>query len=159
MQHRFLTQLWPRQEFSLYPASEQFPIPGFKVLRQGADDCVTVVGAGITLHEALQAADQLKAKGKAIRVIDLYCVKPLDGKATADEFRATAGRLVTVEDHRPEGGVGEAVLAALAEAGEAPAKLRLLAVREMPHSGKPDELIAALGISARHIVAAVNEIA
>lgn len=143
----------------LYPASEQFPIPGFKVLRQGADDCVTVVGAGITLHEALQAADQLKAKGKAIRVIDLYCVKPLDGKAIADELRATAGRLVTVEDHRPEGGIGEAVLAALAEAGEAPAKSRLLAVREMPHSGKPDELIDAFGISARHIVAAVNEIA
>ena len=143
----------------LYAASEQFPIPGFKVHRQGADDCVTVVGTGITLHEALQAADQLKAEGKAIRVIDLYCVKPLDGKAIADELRATAGRLVTVEDHRPEGGVGEAVLAALAEAGAAPAKLRLLAVREMPHSGKPDELIDALGISARHIVAAVNEIA
>lgn len=142
----------------LYAASEQFPIPGFKVLRQGADDCVTVVGAGITLHEALQAADQLRAEGKAIRVIDLYCVKPLDGKAIADELRETAGRLVTVEDHRPEGGIGEAVLAALAEAGEAPAKLRLLAVREMPHSGKPDELIDALGISARHIVAAVNEI-
>lgn len=143
----------------IYSTSESFPIPGFKVVRQSGNDCATVIGAGITLHEALKAADQLKSQGKAIRVIDLYCVKPLDGNAIADQLRATAGRLVTVEDHWAEGGIGEAVLAALAEAGEAPSKSRLLAVREMPHSGKPDELIDAFGISARHILAAVNEIA
>lgn len=143
----------------IYSASEQFPIPGFKVIRQSGNDCATVIGAGITLHEALKAADQLKSQGRAIRVIDLYCVKPLDGKAIANQLRSTAGRLVTVEDHWPEGGIGEAVLSALAAVGEAPAKSRLLAVREMPHSGKPDELMDAFGISARHIAAAVNEVA
>ena len=142
----------------LYSKDEKFPIPGFKVLRQSAQDRATVIGAGITLHEALKAADELKAKGTAIRVIDLYCVKPIDGKALAEQVNATGGRLVTVEDHWPEGGVGEAVLAALASAGVAPSKSRLLAVTGMPHSGKPEELIDAFGISARHIVEAVASI-
>lgn len=143
----------------LYSKDEQFPVPGFKVPRQSGHDCAMVIGAGITLHEALKAAAQLESQGKAIRVIDLYCVKPLDGKALVEQLRQARGRLVTVEDHWPEGGIGEAVLAALAQAGEMPARSRLLAVREMPHSGKPEELIDAFGISARHIVAAVNEIA
>jgi transketolase len=143
----------------LYSKEEKFPIPGFKVLRQSGQDRATVIGAGITLHEALKAADELKAKGTAIRVIDLYCVKPIDGKALAEQVKATGGRLVTVEDHWPEGGVGEAVLAALASAGAAPSKSRLLAVTGMPHSGKPEELIDAFGISARHIVEAVASIA
>jgi transketolase len=119
---------------------------------------VTVVGAGITLHEALKAADQLKSQGTAIRVIDLYCIKPIDGKALGEQIKATGGRLVTVEDHWPEGGLGEAVLTALAEAGAAPSKFKLLAVNGMPHSGKPDELVDAFGISARHIVEAVKEV-
>jgi transketolase len=118
-----------------------------------------VIGAGITLHEALKAADELKGQGTAIRVIDLYCVKPLDGKAMAEQINATAGRVVTVEDHWPEGGIGEAVLSALAKAGVAPTKSRLLAVNGMPHSGKPEELIDAFGISAKHIATAVREIA
>lgn len=143
----------------LYSKDEKFPIPGFKVLRQSAQDRATVIGAGITLHEALKAADELKAKGTAIRVIDLYCVKPIDGKALAEQVNATGGRLVTVEDHWPEGGVGEAVLAALASAGAALSKSKLLAVTGMPHSGKPEELIDAFGISARHIVEAVASIA
>lgn len=143
----------------LYSPHEQFPVPGFKVLRQSSRDYVTVVGAGITLHEALKAATQLESQGKAIRVIDLYCVKPIDGPALASHLEATGGRLVTVEDHWSEGGIGEAVLAALAEAGDVAVKSRLLAVREMPHSGKADELVDAFGISARHVVAAVNEIA
>ena len=105
-----------------------FPIPGFKVVRHSPQDKVTVIGAGITLHEALKAADELKGKGTAIRVIDLYCVKPIDGKALAEHVKATGGKLVTVEDHWPEGGVGEAVLAALASAGVAPTKSKLLAV-------------------------------
>jgi transketolase len=142
----------------LYSKDEKFPLPGFKVPRQSAQDKVTVVGAGITLHEALKAADQLKAQGTAIRVIDLYCIKPIDGKALAEQIKATGGRLVTVEDHWPEGGVGEAVLTALAEAGAAPSKFKLLAVNGMPHSGKPDELVDAFGISARHIVDAVKEV-
>jgi transketolase len=143
----------------LYSKEEKFPVPGFKVPRKSPQDRVTVIGAGITVHEALKAADELKSQGTAIRVIDLYCVKPLDGKALAAEISATGGRLVTVEDHWAEGGIGEAVLSALAQAGATPSKFRLLAVREMPHSGKPDELVDAFGISARHIAEAVREIA
>ena len=143
----------------LYSKDEKFPVPGFKVPRQSAQDRVTVIGAGVTLHEALKAADELKSQGIAIRVIDLYCVKPLDGKALAQQIGATGGRLLTVEDHWPEGGIGEAVLAALAQAGATPSKYRMLAVRDMPHSGKPDELVDAFGISARHIAAGVREIA
>src|SRR5579862_1638882 len=142
----------------LYSKDEKFPIPGFKVLRQNAQDKVTVIGAGITVHEALNAADELKAQGTSIRVIDLYCVKPVDGTALPREIGATNGKLITVEDHWPEGGVGEAVLSALAQAGTAPSKFRLLAVNGMPHSGKPEELVDAFGISARDIAAAVREI-
>lgn len=140
----------------LYSKDEQFPVPGFKVPRHSASDKVTVIGAGITVHEALKAADQLKSQGTAIRVIDLYCVKPIDGKALASEIAATGGKLITVEDHWAEGGIGEAVLSALAQAGAAPSKYRMLAVRDMPHSGKPEELVDAFGISARHIVEAVR---
>ena len=143
----------------LYKNDEKFPVPGFKIAHQSAQDKVTVIGAGITLHEALKAAEQLKSQGTAIRVIDLYCVKPIDGKALAEQIAATGGRLVTVEDHWPEGGIGEAVLSALAEAGAAPAKFKMLAVRDMPHSGKPEELVDAFGISARHIMEAVRAIA
>lgn len=142
----------------LYSKDEKFPIPGFKVLRQSTQDKVTVIGAGVTLHEALKAADQLKAEGTAVRVIDLYCVKPIDGKELVKEIAATGGRLITVEDHWAEGGIGEAVLSTLAQAGVAPAKSQFLAVREMPHSGNPDELLDAFGISARHIVEAVRAI-
>jgi transketolase len=143
----------------VYSKDDKFPVPGFKVLRQSAQDRVTVIGAGVTLHEALKAAEQLQSQGTAIRVIDLYCVKPIDGKAIAAQIGATGGRLVTVEDHWPEGGIGEAVLAALAQCGVAPAKFGLLAVNGMPHSGKPDELLDAFGISARHIANAVREMA
>ena len=143
----------------LYSKDEKFPVPGFKVLRQSAQDKVTVIGAGVTLHEALKAADQLKSEGIPVRVIDLYCVKPIDGKAVAEQITATGGRLITVEDHWPEGGIGEAVLSALAQVGTVPAKSRLIAVRDMPHSGKPDELVDAFGISARHIAEAVRAIA
>jgi transketolase len=143
----------------LYGKDESFPVPGFKVLRKSDQDKATVIGAGITLHEALKAADQLKSTGTAVRVIDLYCVKPLDGKALAAEIAATDGRLITVEDHWAEGGIGEAVLATLAQANASPSRSQLLAVRNMPHSGKPDELIDAFGISAKHIVEAVNAIA
>jgi transketolase len=142
----------------LYSKDEKFPVPGFKILRSSPQDRVTVIGAGITVHEALKAADELKTQGTAVRVIDLYCVKPVDGKALAAEIGATGGRLVTVEDHWPEGGVGEAVLSGLAHAGAAPSKSRQLAVTGMPHSGKPEELLDAFGISARHIAEAVREI-
>ena len=143
----------------LYSKDEKFLVPGLKVLRKSADDRVTVIGAGITVHEALKAADDLKREGTPIRVVDLYCLKPVDGKALAAEIAGTGGRLVSVEDHWPEGGLGEAVLSALAQAGSAPSKYCMLAVRNTPHSGKSVELVEAFGISARHIALAVNEIA
>jgi transketolase len=142
----------------IYSKDEKFPLPGFKVLRKSDQDKVTVIGAAVTLHEALKAADELKKSGTNIRVIDLYCVKPIDGKAIAAEIAATGGKLITVEDHWPEGGIGEAVLSALASVGAAPTKFKLMAVNGMPHSGKPEELVDAFGISARDIADAVKAI-
>jgi transketolase len=141
----------------IYTAEEKFPIPGLKVLRQSAKDRVTVIGAGVTLYEALKASDQLSARGVAVRVIDLYCVKPLDVEALLANVRATGGRLVTVEDHYHEGGLGEAVITALAEAG-VPLSVRRLAVDRVPHSGKEAELLEAFGISAKHVVEAVDDL-
>jgi transketolase len=137
----------------LYGPDEEFPVGGSKTLREGDD--VTIVGAGITLHEALKAADQLDGEGISARVIDLYSVKPVD----ADTLRAAArdtGCIVTVEDHWAEGGLGEAVLAALADS-ERP-RIALLAVRELPGSGKPAELLAAAGIDADHIAEAARSL-
>ena len=143
----------------LYSKDEKFPVPGFKVQRQSGRDRVTVIGAGVTLNEALKAADDLKAKGTAVRVIDLYCVKPIVGEALDEQIKATDGKLVVVEDHWAEGGVGEAVLSALARAGAAPRKYRHLAVTHMPHSGKEKELLEIFGISADHIGEAVRSLA
>jgi transketolase len=141
----------------IYDAKETFAVGGSKVVRGGgADDKVAVVGAGITLHEAIKAADELAQAGTKVRVIDAYTVKPIDGATIAAAARATGGRIVVVEDHWAWGGLGDAVLAALAEAGVAGLRYRHLAVREMPGSGKPFELLDAAGISARHIVTAVR---
>ena len=140
----------------LYSAADKFPVPGFHVLRQSLDDRALIVGGGITVHEALKAHEQLKSQGISARVMDLYCVKPIDGKQVAEQLKAAGGNLITVEDHYPEGGLGEAVLSALAEAGANPKKYVKLAVTGMPHSGKPDELLEAFGISAKHIVDAVR---
>jgi transketolase len=140
----------------LYPNNEKFPVPGLKVLRQSANDRVTLIGAGVTVYEALKACDELKSRGIGVRVLDLYCVKPLHTAALGEQVRATGGRLVTVEDHYAEGGLGEAVLADLAQAGVPLTAVRRLAVDRVPHSGKPEELLDAFGISARNIVAAIN---
>lgn len=140
----------------LYSPADKFPVPGFHVLRQSPNDRALIVGGGITVHEALKAHEQLKSQGISARVMDLYCVKPIDGKQFAEQLKAASGNLITVEDHYPEGGLGEAVLSALAEAGASPKKYVKLAVTGMPHSGKPDELLEAFGISARHIVDAVR---
>lgn len=142
----------------LYTADEKFPVPGLKVLRQSANDVATVIGAGVTLYEALKAYDQLAARKVAVRVIDLYCIKPLDVKAIGENVRATGGRLVTVEDHYYEGGLGETVLTALSEAGVALTAVKRLAVDRVPHSGKPEELLDLFGISAKHIVEAVEQV-
>ena len=100
----------------IYGPDEEFAIGGSRVIRSSADDKLTIVAAGITLHEALRAADQLAADGIAVRVIDLYSIKPLD-RDTVVESAGVTGRVLTVEDHWPEGGIGEAVLTTLAEAG------------------------------------------
>jgi transketolase len=140
---------------TVYGADEDFPIGGSRVLREGDD--VTIVAAGITLHESLKAADQLAAEGIDARVIDLYSVKPVDAGTLRAAAEATGGRILTVEDHWPEGGIGDAVLEALSE-GETPARVVRLAVREMPGSGKPAELLAAAGIDADHIAEAARSL-
>ncbi len=141
----------------LYRPEDEFPIGGSRVVRGGdADDRVTVVAAGITVHESLKAADELAKAGVKIRLIDAYSVKPLDARGIAQAVRATAGRLVVVEDHWPEGGLGEAVVSGLVSLGVKDIRLRHLAVRDMPTSGKPAELLEAAGISGRDIAAAVR---
>jgi transketolase len=141
----------------LYRPEDEFPIGGSRVVRGGdADDRVTVVAAGITVHESLKAADELAKGGIKIRVIDAYSVKPLDARGIAKAVRETGGRLVIVEDHWPEGGLGDAVASGLVALGVKDIALRHLAVRDMPTSGKPAELIEAAGIGARDIAAAVR---
>jgi transketolase len=141
----------------LYGPEEDFPIGGSKVPRSSEDDEVAIVAAGITVHEALKAADALAEEGVNARVIDLYSIKPLDEETLRDAAEATGGRIVTAEDHWAEGGLGEAVLAAFADAEERP-RVRVLAVSGMPHSGKPAELLAAAGIDAAHIAQAAREL-
>jgi transketolase len=138
----------------IYDAGEEFQIGGSKVVLDGDD--VTIVGAGITLHEALAAAERLATEGVSARVVDLYSVKPIDADTLVKAAEET-GAIVTVEDHWKEGGIGEAVLAALAEHG-ASAKVRVLAVEDMPGSAKPAELLRAAEIDAEAIYAAANEI-
>jgi transketolase len=137
----------------VYGAEEEFPIGGARVLREGDD--IAIVGAGITLHESLKAAEQLENEGISARVIDLYSVKPVDGETLRAAAEATGGRVLTVEDHWSEGGIGDAVLEALSD-GETPARVVRLAVRDMPGSGKPAELLAAAGIDADHIAEAAR---
>ena len=141
----------------VYDPDEDFSIGGSKVIRSSDDDEVAIVAAGITLHEALKAADTLAEEGVGARVIDLYSLKPIDAETLRTAAEATGGRIVTVEDHWPEGGLGEAVLAALADRDEG-LRVELLAVREMPTSGKPAELLAAAGIDADAIVEAARRL-
>ncbi len=140
----------------IYGPEESFPIGGSKVIRQSNSDVAAVIGAGVTLFEALKAHDQLKSDGINIRVIDAYSVEPIDAKTMIEAGKATGGALVTVEDHFPSGGIGDAVSEAVAPAGFTVTRL---AVREIPRSGQPDELLDRYGISARRIVDAVKQIA
>jgi transketolase len=141
----------------LYGADDEFEIGGSRVLRSSDDDEVALIGAGITVHEALKAADVLADEGIAARVIDAYSIKPLDADTILAAVEATGGRLVTIEDHWPEGGLGDAVLEAVADTDEPPRVVKL-AVREMPTSGTPEECIAAAGIDAEHIAAAASKL-
>ncbi|HVC25011.1 MAG TPA: transketolase [Acidimicrobiales bacterium] len=142
----------------LYGPDEKFPIGGSKVVRSSDDDAVTLVGAGVTLYESLGAADLLAAEGIAARVVDCYSVKPIDAEGLATACRATRDRMVVTEDHYPEGGLGEAVLAAVVGAGVTPS-FSHLAVRGLSSSGTPAELLDAAGISAVHIADAARSLA
>lgn len=139
----------------LYGADERFEIGRCKVLRQHDDDRVLVVAAGVTLFEALSAHDALAHDGIHVRVIDLFSVQPVDRDALVESARACGGKVVTVEDHYAHGGLGDTVLAALSGTG---AVVHKLAVREIPRSGKPAELLDHYGISARSIAEAVREL-
>ncbi|HXE94695.1 MAG TPA: transketolase [Gaiellaceae bacterium] len=151
----FLRTLRPNTPV-IYGPDEEFEVGGSKVIRSSEDDNVTIVGIGVTVHEALEAAATLDEEGISARVIDAYSVKPIDADTLQAASEAT-GRIITVEDHFPEGGLGDAVLAALAEKDEHPHVLKL-AVREMPRSGKPDELLNAYGIDAEHIAEAARQL-
>ncbi|MFD4969560.1 transketolase [Streptomyces sp. NPDC058424] len=138
----------------VYGPEEDFPVGGSKVLRSSARDRLTVVAAGVTLHEALAAADALGQDGIAVRVIDLYSVKPVD-RDTLREAAEDTGCLLTVEDHHAEGGIGDAVLDAFTDGRPVPRLVRL-AVREMPGSASPAEQLHAAGIDAESIAAAAR---
>ena len=138
----------------LYREGEAFTIGGSTTIRSSSDDRVTLVGAGVTLHEALKAADTLATEGIAARVIDLYSVKPLD-LATLHKAAAETAAIITIEDHYAAGGIGEAVAAALSDVAT---PVFALAVSRLPMSGKPDELLAYEGIDAAAIVRRVHEL-
>ena len=140
----------------LYGPDEAFEAGRSKVVRQSPQDRVVIVGAGVTLYEALEAADQLAAEGIHARVIDLFSVKPIDRETLVSAAAVCDGNVVTVEDHYAHGGIGSAVMAALAEE---PVRVRQLAVRGIARSGKPAELLDRYGISASHIAAAARDMA
>jgi transketolase len=141
----------------IYAPDEEFEIGGSRVLRSSDEDEVALVAAGITVSEALNAAEQLAEDGISARVIDLYSIKPLDAETLLAAAEATQGRIVTVEDHWPEGGLGDAVLSALGDTDDPPRVVKL-AVQGMPGSGKSEELLAAAGIDAAHIAQAARRL-
>jgi transketolase len=138
----------------LYGPEEKFPIGGSKILRQSPKDRVAVIAAGVTVFEALKAYEELAKEGIFIRVIDLYCLKPVDAATLSAAGRAT-GALITVEDHYAEGGLGEAVMSAMATR---PVPVYSLAVRKKPKSGKPAELLDFEEISKNGIIKKVKEL-
>ncbi|HZU02795.1 MAG TPA: transketolase [Ktedonobacteraceae bacterium] len=140
----------------LYSPDEKFSVGGSKVVRQSPQDQATVIAAGITLHEALKAYDQLRSQRITIRVIDAYSVKPMDAETLLAAAQETGNKIVTVEDHWPEGGLGDAVLEVFTNRNAPLPQVVKLAVQSMPGSGTPAELLDEAGISARHIVQAVS---
>ena len=140
----------------LYQEPEAFEIGGSKVLRSSEHDDVTLIGAGVTLHECLKAAELLGGEEIRVRVLDCYSVKPIDAATISEAAAATSGRIVVAEDHHPEGGLGSAVIESLVSNGRTSLHVALLAVRGMPGSGTGAELIAWAGIDADHIAAAAR---
>jgi transketolase len=141
----------------IYPPEAEFRIGGSRLVHCSPRDEVTIAAAGITVHEAIKAAHQLRAEGIRARVLDLYSVKPIDRDSLLESVGLTQGRLVTVEDHWPEGGLGDSVLAALADSG-LPLRVIKLAVRSMPGSGSAEELLRVAGINADAITTAVGSL-
>jgi transketolase len=140
----------------LYSPDETFTIGGSRVVHQSDQDELTIVAAGITLHESLKAYEQLKSEGIIVRVIDAYSVKPIDEETLFAAAEEAGNKIITVEDHWPEGGLGDAVLEAFTErAGSLPAIVKL-AVQSMPGSGTPADLLEDAGINAKHIAQAVR---
>ena len=139
-----------------YPPDEPFDIGGSRVVRESDEDQVTLVGTGITVHECIEAAEALEGEGISARVIDCYSIKPIDADTLRAAGQAT-GRIVAVEDHWPEGGMGDALLGVFADVEESP-RIVKLAVREMPHSGKPEDTMAAAGIDADGIAEAARQL-
>ena len=142
----------------LYGPHETFPVGGSKTHRAGPADQVALIGAGVTLHECLAAADELAKSGIAARVIDAYSIKPIDRDTLIEACQITDSRLVIVEDHYPEGGLGAAVLESLAGADVPALHIAHLAVRDLPGSGTPAELLNEAGISAPHIIHAARHL-
>jgi transketolase len=140
----------------IYAPNDNFPIGGSKVVKSSDKDRVAVVAAGVTVHEALKAHERLKGEGVAVRVIDAYSVKPIDQETLRRAARDTGGKLVVVEDHWFEGGLGDAVLDAFTGVGVKPPAVVKLAVKKMPGSGTPAELLHAAEIDADAIVKAVR---
>jgi len=139
----------------IYGVNEQFPIGGCKVLRQGSDDKVCIIAAGVTVFEALKAADKLTEEGLAVSIIDLYSVKPLDDKTVLEVTKKSGNKVITVEDHYIQGGLGEAVTYELRNRD---IHIECLAVTTLPRSGKPEELLAQHGIDADAIVKKVKQV-
>ncbi|UJR15478.1 hypothetical protein I4U23_002421 [Adineta vaga] len=140
----------------LYKNDEVFQIGKAKIIVESSNDVCTIVAGGVTLHEAVKASEKLKAQGKAIRIIDAFTLKPIDRETILKSVNATNNRLLVVEDHYPEGGLGEAVMAALAD--QTGIKIVHLAVPEVARSGKSAELLSKYGIDAEHIVNAVEKL-
>ena len=139
----------------LYDATDTFPIGGCKIVRQSTEDKVTIVTAGVTLHEAIKAHDILAEDGINVRIIDVYSIKPIDMETILSAASETNNTLITVEDHYPEGGLGDAVLDAVATSD---VHVHKLAVTGIPRSGKPEELLELHGISANAIAQKVKDV-
>jgi transketolase len=138
----------------IYGKDEKFPIGGSKVLRKSQSDVATVIGAGLTVHEALKAYDELKDERISVRIIDAYSVEPIDKDNLSKEVEKAGKKVVVVEDHFQNGGLGDAVAQALSGKAE----IVHLAVKDLPRSGKPEELLDKYGIDASHIKKAVKEL-
>jgi transketolase len=139
----------------IYSTDEEFAIGRAKVIKHTGNDKATIVASGVTLFEALAAHDQLKAEGIAVRVIDLFSVKPVDEETLRASGRETNNLIITVEDHAAWGGIGDAVASAVSPSG---IRVYQLGVREVPRSGKPEELLAAYGIDRAAIASAVKSL-